>query len=222
LAIAGLLAAAGGLHLAALPAHVAESVAAGVFFAAAALGQFVGAVLVARGPSRRTAVAVIVANLLVLFIWAASRTTGLPTGDGIGAREPLTLLDGLAAAAEILIVAGGLAIVARPSTAKVRRWSGWPLGLALAVTWLVSGALATGLAVPHRHHHQDPHHHASQTGARATPASSDGPIPPADQPSPVPPPAFDPGPVDGDIDRDSDTQPCPNVHSCDPDHHHGL
>lgn len=143
LALAGLLAAAGGLHLAALPSHLAESTAAGAFFAAAALGQLLGAVLVAVRPSRRTAVAIIAGNLSVLAIWALSRTTGLPIDGAIGAREPVSLLDGLAAAAEILVVTGGLASVIRPSTAGVRRSGAWMLALGLAGIWLVSGALAT-------------------------------------------------------------------------------
>jgi hypothetical protein len=152
MAVAGLLAAAGGLHLAALPSHLESSAAAGGFFAAIALAQLLGAVLIATRSSHRTTVVVIAGNLAVLAIWVVSRTTGLPVGGEIGAVEPVALLDGLAAAAEILVVAGGLRTVLRGRPALAVRSAGWPLGIALAAAWLVTGGVGTGLAGEHHHH----------------------------------------------------------------------
>ena len=104
---AGLLAVAGGLHLAALPSHLNASTVAGAFFAVTAAAQLLGAVLVVTRPSARTIHAVVAGNVAVLILWAMSRTTGLPTGGELGVQEPFGLLDGMAAAAEILVVAAG-------------------------------------------------------------------------------------------------------------------
>ena len=215
LALAWLLAAAGGLHLAALPGHLPDP-AAGLFFAATALGQFLGAVLLLLRPTRRTTAAIIAGNLLVLAIWALSRTTGLPIGGDLGTPEPVTMLDSLAAAAEMLIVAGGLAVVLRRSPAGVRQRGGWQPALALGVTWLVSGALATGLIAPHHHGHD----HEARSGAPATAWVSGSPIPPADQLSPAPAPVVSPASAVDASASHPHSQACRDSHRCAPDHHH--
>jgi hypothetical protein len=150
--IAALLAAAGGLHLAALPSHLGSSVVVGAFFAATALGQLLGAVLIAIRPSARTTVAVIIGNLAVLAIWAVSRTTGLPVGGEVGAPEPLALLDGLAAAAQVLVVAGGLRTIVRRGPVSPRSSPGWQPALVLALAWLLTGGVGISLAEPAHHH----------------------------------------------------------------------
>jgi hypothetical protein len=156
LAMAGLLAAAGGLHLAALPSHLESSALVGAFFAATALGQLLGAVLIATRPSPRTTAVVIAGNLAVLAIWAMSRTTGLPVGGEVGTPEPFGVLDGLAAAAQILVVAGGLRTILRGATVVPGRSAGWQPALVLGVAWLVAGGLGTGLVeARHDHHHAD-------------------------------------------------------------------
>lgn len=164
LAAAGLLAAAGGLHLAALPGQLNASTVAGAFFAVTAAAQLLGAVVLATRPSSRTILAVISGNVAVLTLWVLSRTAGLPTGGELGLREPFGLLDGFAAAAELLVVVAGLATLVRPATRTRTRSGDWRLGLALALTWVVSGG--AGLAVAHDGHHhvggQD--HHAPAAG----------------------------------------------------------
>jgi hypothetical protein len=164
IAVAGLLALAGGLHLAALPSHLESSVAVGAFFVGTALAQLLGAALIATHPSRRTTVAVIAGTLAVLAIWAVSRTTGLPIGGEIGAPEPLALLDGLAAAAEILVVAGGLHTINRRGVVTPRPSGGWQPVLVLALAWLLTGGVGTTLAGPTTDHH---HHHPTGTAAPA-------------------------------------------------------
>jgi hypothetical protein len=187
--IAALLAAAGGLHLAALPAHLNESAAAAIFFAVVALGQLAGAVLITTRPSTRTTMAVILGNAAVLAIWAVSRTTGLPVGGELGVREPLAALDGLAAVAEILVVGGALTLLRRAGRISLRS-TGWQPVAAMAVLWLASGGVATGLVDPSHHH-----------GAHPTPAAVPVPVasttvaPGTDQPAPASPLADGPGPV---------------------------
>ena len=164
LTAAGLLAAAGGLHLAALPGHLNESFVAGAFFAVTAAAQLVGAVLVVTRPSTRTVQAVVAGNIAVLVLWVMSRTTGLPTGGELGMREPFGLLDGLAAAAEILVVVAGLAIMIRAPKFTGRRHGSWRAALALVLAWMVSGG--AGLAVADGgHHHEGGHVHTATASA---------------------------------------------------------
>jgi hypothetical protein len=164
---AGLLAVAGGLHLAALPSHLNASTVAGAFFAITAAAQLLGAVLVVTRASARTIHAVVAGNVAVLVLWAMSRTTGLPTGGELGVREPFGLLDGMAAAAEILLVAAGLAIMIRAPKLIGRRHGSWRPALALVFAWMISGG--AGLAVADGgHHHEGGHvHSGTASGGRS-------------------------------------------------------
>jgi hypothetical protein len=167
LTAAGLLAVAGGLHLAALPSHLNASTVAGAFFAVTAAAQLLGAVLVVTRPSARTIHAVVAGNVVVLVLWATSRTTGLPTGGELGAQEPFGLLDGMAAAAEILVVAAGLAIMLRAPKLIGRRHGSWRPALALVFAWMISGG--AGLAVADGGHpHEGGHvHSGTASGGRS-------------------------------------------------------
>jgi hypothetical protein len=172
LALAGLLAAAGGLHLGALPGHLDSAFVAGAFFAATAVGQLLGAVLIATRPSRRTILAVVVGNLAVLAIWGLSRTVGLPIGGALGQREPLALLDGLAAAAEILVVAGGLrALVNRPASSAVRT-PGRQAATVLVGTWMIISGVAGVLSEGGHHHHASPTAHQANSDLILEPAET--------------------------------------------------
>ena len=162
IAVAGLLAAAGGLHLAALPSHQRSSAIVAAFFAGTALAQLLGALLVATRPSRRLAGGVIAGNLTLVAIWALSRTTGLPVGGALGLPERVSVLDGLAAAVEVLALLAALWSLAarRPVVASVRS-AGWQPVLAVGVLWLASGAL--GVTLP-----GSGHDHVSATPAGST------------------------------------------------------
>jgi hypothetical protein len=162
--MAGLLAAAGGLHLAALPGHLRSSTAVAAFFALTAVAQLLGAVVLASRPSRRVAAAVVAGNLMLLGLWALSRTTGLPVGGDIGAREPLAALDGLAAAVELLAVVGALRSLARRRAVPPLRFTGWQPVLAVAAMWLLSGGVGTSLAGSGHAHHNDAAPVADVTG----------------------------------------------------------
>lgn len=204
LAAAGLLATAGGLHLAALPGHLQASAVAGAFFAITAAAQLLGAVLLATRPSSRTIRAVVVGNVGVLLLWAMSRTTGLPTGGELGVREPFGLLDGFAAAAEVLVVVAGLAATVSHVPRAGRRSGGWRPALALALTWGISGGAGLALAHDGHHHGGGYSHRGPATGAHVeSPPVPDGGHGHA---SPAPSP-----PITGPS--------CPVGHDCD-DHSH--
>jgi hypothetical protein len=167
LAAAAALAVAGGLHLAALPGHLDASTVAGAFFAGTAVAQLLGAVLVVTRPSARTTQAVVAGNIAVLVLWAMSRTTGLPTGGELGVREPFGLLDGLAAAAEILVVVAGLAIMVRAPKFTGRRHGSWRPALALVLAWMVSGGAGLAVAGGGHHHEGERAHRATAVGGRS-------------------------------------------------------
>jgi hypothetical protein len=169
---AGLLAAAGGLHLAALPIHLNSSTVAGAFFAVTAATQLLGAVLVVTRPSARTIQAVVAGNIAVLVLWAMSRTTGLPTGGELGVREPFGLLDGLAVGAETLVVVAGLAILVRAPKFTGRRYGTWRPTLALVLAWMVSGGAGLAVADGGGHHHEGGHEQPAVGGQ-----SPDAPTP---------------------------------------------
>ena len=166
LALAGLLAAAGGLHLAALPGHLIESAAAGAFFAVTAAAQLLGAVLVATRPSLRTYRAAVAGNVGVLTLWLMSRTIGLPIAGELGVSEPFGLLDGVASAAEILVVVVGVAMFRR-SASSDRRPDVWRPALALALMWGLSGGAGLAMAGD-GHHHRDAHAHGQRGSSSVT------------------------------------------------------
>jgi hypothetical protein len=97
---------AGAIHLALVGQHAQESVASGVFFAAAGLAELLLAVAAWRTPgSRRTALAagVVVAGLLVLYgvsrLWSIPAFGGREAVDALGLLTKLLELTGAALAA---------------------------------------------------------------------------------------------------------------------------
>ncbi|HEV8651377.1 MAG TPA: hypothetical protein VG276_18765 [Actinomycetes bacterium] len=98
---------AGAIHLALVGQHARESLAVGVFFAAAGLAELLLAVAAWRTPgSRRTALAagVVVGGLLVLY--GVSRLWNIPAFGGREAVDALGLLTKLLELAGALLAAG--------------------------------------------------------------------------------------------------------------------
>jgi hypothetical protein len=129
------LGAAGGIHLALVGQHAQESLASGVFFAAAGVAELLLAVALWRTPgSRRTALAagVVVGGLLVLYavsrLWSISAFGGQEAVDALGLLTKLLELAGAALAA-----------------AAAGPWSFRPIGPRLLV-----GATALALALAAR------------------------------------------------------------------------
>jgi hypothetical protein len=127
------LGAAGGIHLALVGQHAAESLASGVFFAAAGVVELLLAVALWRTPgSRRTALAagVVAGGLLVLY--GVSRLWSIPAFGGQEAVDTLGLLTKL-----LELVGAALA------AAAAGPWSLRPIGPQLIVG---AAALAVALA----------------------------------------------------------------------------
>jgi hypothetical protein len=137
------LGAAGGIHLALVGQHAQESLASGVFFAAAGVAELLLAVALWRTPgSRRIALAagVVVGGLLVLY--AVSRLWNIPAFGGREAVDALGLLT------KLLELAGAVL-----AAAAVGGWSLPPLrprlligATALAVALTAQGLFGLGAA----------------------------------------------------------------------------
>ena len=112
-ALATLSMAAAAIHFAVMGEHFAEYLAFGVFFSVVAWAQAIWAVGVILQPSRSLLVVGLVGNALVVLVWLASRTIGLPIGPEAGAAEPAAFVDVLSTILEIAIVAGAAGLLLR-------------------------------------------------------------------------------------------------------------
>jgi hypothetical protein len=113
LAALGLLVAA-GVHVAVMPEHFRESWLYGAFFLGTAGAQVGAAVLVWRYPTRARLLAIALASLAVVLLWAWTRVVGVPLGPGAGEVESIGWLDVVASAAEVVTAIGCLAAAATP------------------------------------------------------------------------------------------------------------
>ena len=113
-------ASAAQLHALATIEHLQEHPAFGAFFMVVTLLQIAWIVPVIWRPSTATLAAGVALNLVVLAVWAASRTIGLLVGPHPWTAEPVGLLDLASVAYEAAIVAGCLWL-ARTSPASARR-----------------------------------------------------------------------------------------------------
>jgi hypothetical protein len=92
------------IHVSAAIEHSGESALYAVFFALLAPVQLAWGFLLCRFASRRLLVAGCVLSLIVVFVWAMSRTTGVPVGPRPWHPEAVGLVDSLATADELMIV----------------------------------------------------------------------------------------------------------------------
>lgn len=103
--VAGLSAAAGAIHFAMAPGHAADSLTEALGFALAGWFQLVIAgLIISDRAGRRTYQAAVVGNVVILGLWAWSRTAGLPVGAHPGVSEDAGLVDVTAAILEVGVV----------------------------------------------------------------------------------------------------------------------
>ena len=144
------------IHFAVMGAHFREFALFGMFFSIVAWVQALWALGVVGAPTRSLLLAGSLFNALVALVWLISRTTGLPLGPAPGVAEPVSFLDGLSTAIELVIatLAGGLVLkgirVSASSRApRVRSVGGLLLALVLLST--IAVATAGGEAGDHGH-----------------------------------------------------------------------
>lgn len=97
-------AAAGIIHVAAVPSHWAEWPAAGVFFLLTAVFQLSWSILAMPFEHRLLTLSAIPVNLGLIALWAFSRWQGVPVGPHAGVPEAIGLGDTLSTALEAGIV----------------------------------------------------------------------------------------------------------------------
>jgi hypothetical protein len=130
------LGSAGAVHLALIGQHARESLASGIFFAAAGVTELLLAVALwrTRG-SRRTALAAVVVVGGLLLVYAGSRRWSIPA---LGGREAV---DTLGLLTKLLELTGAVLAVAAAGS-----WSRWSLGPVRPRLLVAAAAVAVALA----------------------------------------------------------------------------
>jgi hypothetical protein len=151
--------AAAAIHFAVTGDHFQEGVAIGLFFAILAWAQVLWAVGILLAPSRLLLAAGIAGNLVVVVIWAVSRTTGLPFGAEAGTPEPVGAADVAATVLELVIVGGAALVLGRHALSETPgvRLSLVPLGL--AIVGVSIAVIFAGADHSHVEHAADQHAH---------------------------------------------------------------
>jgi hypothetical protein len=145
--LAALLAGAGVIHLALAPSHLGEAPAVGVGFVVAGWVQIGLAVLAVTRPARWVLRASVAAGVVLVALWAVSRTAGLPLDGPAGDVEAVSLVDGLCVALEALAAVLAAVLLARPVAAA--RSAGVALAGVLGALVLTTAAIASPSARDH-------------------------------------------------------------------------
>lgn len=97
---------AASVHLGVCPEHFREGLLYGAFFAGASTAQFAwSALALTRRRLPWLAAAGLCGNASLVMLWAVTRTLGIPLGPGAGEVERVGLLDILATACELGVMA---------------------------------------------------------------------------------------------------------------------
>jgi hypothetical protein len=99
----GLAWGAGLIHVEAAIEHIQEYVLYAVFFELLAAAQFLWGIALYRYPTRRLLSAGAVTSLMVVALWIASRTCGLPLGPSPWSPERVGVIDSAASADELVL-----------------------------------------------------------------------------------------------------------------------
>ena len=148
--LAALSVGAAAIHFAVVFEHFSEYVLYGVFFLIIAWAQAIWAAVVLWHPSRLWLWLGIAGNAIILAVYLASRTTGLPFGPDNGHTEAFGALDVVSAILEFALIAGCAALLWRPSLADrpVRRRTGFAAIASLAAFPAVVIAVTTAVMTP--------------------------------------------------------------------------
>lgn len=111
--LGALLLGAAAVHLAVAPSHFGESTLLGVGFVVSAWVQIALAGTVIVRPNRWVLLATVLASILLIAVWAVSRTIGLPLGQDAGRAEPVTFVDGATVALEAIAAALATTLLVR-------------------------------------------------------------------------------------------------------------
>ena len=145
--LASLSAGAAAIHFAVIFEHFTEYALYGVFFLVISWAQLIWAAIVMWRPSRLWLWLGTAGNALVVAVYVASRTAGLPIGPDVSNPEPVGGLDVVSVVLEVALIAGCVALLWRPSlTARpVRRFG--TLGTAASLAAVPAFVVAVTAAV---------------------------------------------------------------------------
>jgi len=123
-ALLGLLSMAAALiHLAVIEQHWAQYWLYGAFFIAVGLAQLAWAVAIPPAPTRLLLWGGVVGNALVVLTWIITRTVGSLIGPAATVPARAGFGDLVATALQVLIVAGGLALLTRQRGTRTGSWT---------------------------------------------------------------------------------------------------
>ena len=145
--LASLSAGAAAIHFAVIFEHFTEYALYGVFFLVISWAQLIWAAIVMWRPSRLWLWLGTAGNALVVAVYVASRTAGLPIGPDVSNPEPVGGLDVVSVVLEVALIAGCVALLWRPPlTARpVRRFG--TLGTAASLAAVPAFVVAVTAAV---------------------------------------------------------------------------
>jgi hypothetical protein len=138
--LAALSVGAAAIHFAVVFEHFAEYVLYGVFFLVISWAQTIWPAVLLWRPSRLWLWLGMAGNAIVIVVYVASRTVGLPFGPDVHHPEPVGALDVMSCVLEFGLIAGCAALLCRPALADR------PLARRGAVA-RVTGLLAAPVAV---------------------------------------------------------------------------
>ena len=146
-ALAALSVGAAAIHFAVVFEHFTEYTLYGVFFLVISWAQLIWPAVLVWRPSRPWLWAGIGGNAIVLAIYVASRTVGLPFGPDLHDVESVGALDVVSCVLEAALIAGCAALLWRPSLADRRAARGGPLAAASALLAVPVAVIAATTAV---------------------------------------------------------------------------
>jgi len=153
--LAALSVGAAAIHFAVTFEHFNEYVLDGVFFLIISWAQMIWAAALVWRLSRLWLSLGLAGNALVLAVYVASRSTGLPIGPGVHHPEPVGGLDVMSGILEFALIVGCAAVLWRPSLADrpVRRRSAFAavavmLAVPIAVIAATTAVMTPGWAGP--------------------------------------------------------------------------
>jgi hypothetical protein len=171
--LAALSAGAAAIHFAVVFEHFVEYTLYGVFFLIVSWAQLIWPAVLLWRPSRLWLWLGMGGNAIVIAVYAASRTVGLPFGPGLHHPESVGALDLVSCVLEVALIVGGAALLWRPSLADrpvARRGpvsrAASLLAVPAAVIALTTAVMTPGWAGP-----EGPKGMASGTGMSAHPGS---------------------------------------------------
>jgi hypothetical protein len=148
--LASLSAGAAAIHFAVIFEHFAEYALYGAFFLVISWAQLIWAAVVLWRPSRLWLWLGLAGNALIVVVYVASRTAGLPIGPDVSHPEPVGGLDVVSVVLELALIAGCAALLWRPSLTgrPVRRFGTFGTAVRLAAVPAFVVAVSAAVMTP--------------------------------------------------------------------------